>query len=140
IYPVTEKHPLRMELFDDEVDSLRYFDELDQRSLNRLKEITIGPASEWMLTEQDYLRAKNRLELASTEVQQTMKQSDTKEKMLEQTSADLEQLAEIQSFQGMYKYSALFYEENVSLLDYLPKDGLLLFDEFNRIQESAQHL
>src|SRR5699024_8301624 len=138
LYPVTEKHPVRMELFDDEIDSLRYFDEADQRSLKRIEQITIGPASEWMLTHQDYSRAINRLEEATDQVQKTMKESETKHKMLDQVEADLHYLQENQLFQGMYKYSGLFYEENVSLLDYLPKDGLLLFDEYNRIQDSAQ--
>src|SRR5699024_6744224 len=56
IFPVTEKHPVRIELFDDEIDSLRYFDELDQRSLERVEKLSIGPASEWILTKEDFSR------------------------------------------------------------------------------------
>src|SRR5699024_10387771 len=40
----------------------------------------------------------------------------------------------------MYKYSAFFYDKPTSLLDYMPKVGLLILDEMGRIQESAQNL
>src|SRR5699024_882067 len=54
IYPVTEAYPIRIELFDNEVDSIRYFNADDQRSLSQLKEIMIGPATEILLTREDY--------------------------------------------------------------------------------------
>src|SRR5699024_11259113 len=42
IYPVTETHPVRIELFDDEVDSIRFFDAESQRSLDKQRAVTIG--------------------------------------------------------------------------------------------------
>src|SRR5699024_7568934 len=45
-----------------------------------------------------------------------------------------------ETFQNMYKYSEFFYEPVSSLLEYLPKDGLLMFDEMGRIQEAANQL
>lgn len=140
IFPVTEKHPVRIELFDDEIDSLRYFDELDQRSLERVEKLSIGPASEWILTKEDFSRTIDHIEKHMTKVSKTMKQSEVKQRMLDQTEADLALLKEHQTFQGMYKYSDLFYEESVSLIDYVPKDGLVIFDELNRVQEIGQQI
>ncbi|WP_143521250.1 hypothetical protein, partial [Pseudomonas sp. 2995-1] len=46
IYPLTEEMPLRIELFDTEVDSIRYFDVETQRSKSQVKKVQIGPARE----------------------------------------------------------------------------------------------
>ena len=48
IYPLTEDNPWRIELWDDEVDSIRSFDAESQRSLENVDEITIYPAAEKM--------------------------------------------------------------------------------------------
>lgn len=46
IYPLTEEYPVRIELWDDEVDSIRSFDAQSQRSMENLEEITLYPAAE----------------------------------------------------------------------------------------------
>ena len=46
VYPLTEDNPVRIELWDDEIDSIRSFDSESQRSLENLSEITIFPAVE----------------------------------------------------------------------------------------------
>lgn len=46
IYPLTEEYPVRIELWDDEVDSIRSFDAESQRSMENLEEITLYPAAE----------------------------------------------------------------------------------------------
>ena len=46
IYPLTEEYPVRVELWDDEVDSIRSFDAESQRSLENLDELTLYPAAE----------------------------------------------------------------------------------------------
>src|SRR5699024_127191 len=45
-----------------------------------------------------------------------------------------------ETFNYMYKDTALFYDTPTSLLDYLPKDGLVILDEMGRIQEAAEQL
>ena len=51
IYPLYLENPIRIELFDTEVDSIRTFSAEDQRSLEKLKDIRILPATEYVLTE-----------------------------------------------------------------------------------------
>lgn len=46
IYPLTEEYPVRIELWDDEVDSIRSFDAESQRSMESLEEIALFPAAE----------------------------------------------------------------------------------------------
>src|SRR5699024_2613974 len=83
IYPPTEKHPMRIELFDDEIDSVRYFDADTQRSLEKQAECIIGPATELLLTKKDMVRAGERLEQALAAALKKMKASADKEKLLE---------------------------------------------------------
>lgn len=140
IYPVTEKDPYRIELFDDEIDSIRYFDADTQRSLHNVEVAEINPARILLATKQDMLRAANKLEQALTKVTTKMKASEEKDKLIETINHDLAMLESAEKFQEMYKYSELFYDEAYSLLDYLPDDGLLFIDEFNRVQEAAMNL
>lgn len=66
IYPLTEENPLRIELWGDEIDSIRSFDAQSQRSLENLEEITIYPATEHvsekgMVTFLDYFLRESNL-------------------------------------------------------------------------------
>ena len=46
LYPITETDPIRIELFDTEITSIRTFSSDDQRSINKLEQVTVGPVSE----------------------------------------------------------------------------------------------
>src|SRR5690625_2994381 len=69
-----------------------------------------------------------------------MKTSKQKEALIETIEDEIQKFKDEEDFQEMYKYSSLFYDHPNSLLDYLPEDGLIMFDEMSRIQESAQNL
>ncbi|MDO4307701.1 MAG: transcription-repair coupling factor [Eubacteriales bacterium] len=89
IYPLTEENPLRIELWGDEIDSIRSFDAQSQRSLENLEEITIYPAIEQtgdrdMVTFLDYFPKKrcvvfldemNRLSANAQSVEEELLQS-----------------------------------------------------------------
>ena len=64
VYPVGQPNALRLEFFDDEVDSLRDFDVMTQRSIARRKEASIYPAGEILLNAQEAQAAAERLEAA----------------------------------------------------------------------------
>jgi transcription-repair coupling factor (superfamily II helicase) len=140
IYPLTEESPIRIELFDEEIDSIRFFDAETQRSLSKLNEITIRPASELLLTDEDIMAASGKLEDALAVTLKKMKKSETKEHLVEVMEEDISRLKNIERFQEMYKYIGYFYDEPASLLDYLTKDGLVILDEMSRVQETAVNL
>src|SRR5699024_913930 len=64
VYPITEDHPVRIELFDEEIDSIRYFDVGTQRSLEQKEKIDILPAAEIILTDEDLVAGADRMENA----------------------------------------------------------------------------
>ncbi|WJE15889.1 transcription-repair coupling factor [Halobacillus sp. ACCC02827] len=140
VYPLTSEHPYRIELFDTEVDSIRTFDSETQRSHDKLDSVVVGPAAELLLREEDYARSHDRLETALSQSLKKLTKSEAKETLAQVVEHDLGRLKEQERFQEMYKYIGYFYEEPVSLLDYLPKDGLVILDEMSRIQETATRL
>ncbi|MBH0231836.1 transcription-repair coupling factor [Halobacillus yeomjeoni] len=140
VYPLTAEFPYRIELFDTEVDSIRTFDSETQRSQEKLKEVNVGPATELLLEEQDFARAHNRLEAALSHSLKKLTKSEAKETLNQVIEHDMDRLKEEERFQEMYKYIGYFYDEAVSLLDYLPSDGLLVIDEMSRVQETANRL
>ena len=52
IFPLTEECPYRIELFDDEIDTIRMFDAESQRTIDRVSELVIYPATEYIMTEE----------------------------------------------------------------------------------------
>src|SRR5699024_974569 len=140
IFPVTEIDPIRIELFDDEIDSIRYFDAETQRSLDKKKNIDIGPATELLLTNENILSGAQQLETALSETLKKLKTHEQKETLVESVGHDIERLKNLERFPEMSKYIGFLYNEPASLLDYLPKEGLIVFDEMSRIQETANHL
>src|SRR5699024_11048590 len=92
IYPVTEEHPIRIELFDDEVDSIRYFDAGSQRSLDKRQTANVVPATELLLSEDDMVSGAQRLEDALKTSLTKIKTSEEKEKLLEVIEYDIDRL------------------------------------------------
>lgn len=140
IYPLTEKHPIRIELFDVEIDSIRYFDADTQRSLDKVDEIVVGPATELLLTEADMHHAVERIEKSLAESLKNKTSKEGKNELLETVEYDIDRLKGMERFQEMYKYIEFFYKEPASLLDYLADDGLIILEEMSRIQETATSL
>ena len=143
IFPLTEENPWRIELWGDEIDSIRSFDVESQRSIENLEEITIYPATEMLLTEKALERGKKAIE------KEAKRQSKYfRDQMLTEEGARVTQNAkEICSmldsgvdFTGAEQYLSYFYPDTVSFLDYFPEDTRIFLDEPNRILECADAL
>lgn len=140
IYPLTEERPLRLELFDTEIDSIRYFDIEDQRSLQTVSEISIGPATEVILFDEHYAKGAEELELGLANSLKKVTDRSAKEALSEKVAYEVDQLKRRQPFPEMYKYMGLYYDRSASLIDYLPTNGIVIMDEISRIQEMSQSL
>jgi transcription-repair coupling factor (superfamily II helicase) len=140
IYPLTEAYPVRVEFFDDEVDSIRFFDSDTQRSMDKLEHMTIGPAKELLLFPEQFEHAAQELKLALAKTLKKVKDSSVQELLTQEISSDIAALEEHRTFQDIAKYTALCYEEETTLLSYMPQDTMIIVDEINRIQETAEQL
>lgn len=140
IYPLTAELPYRIELFDTEVESIRTFTIDDQRSREEVKRVLIGPADEMLVYGEAWQRGIERIEKGLAESVKTLKDEKAKQLLLEHISFELERLRQGQEIEQQYKYSALFYDEPASLLDYMPENGLLFLDEVSRLYEMSENL
>ncbi|MBA4538426.1 transcription-repair coupling factor [Bacillus aquiflavi] len=135
IYPLTEQDPIRIELFDTEIDSIRSFSIEDQRSKNKLTEVSIGPATEIILENEQIERIIDRLEKGLSNSLKKLKNESIKTELSQTVSYELELLKGGQKPEQLFKYTSLAYETAYSLIDYLPFNGLLMIDEVSRVQE-----
>lgn len=135
IYPPYADSPIRLELFDTEVDSIRTFDADSQRSIEKLDSIRLLPATEIILTEAQRIRVAERLETALANSLKKVKKPELQELLLSNIQYDIAMLKDGNLPNYVNKYGSLLFEEQTYLGDYFAQDGLVFFDELGRIQE-----
>ncbi|MCR5301266.1 MAG: transcription-repair coupling factor [Lachnospiraceae bacterium] len=142
IYPLTDDNPVRIELWGDTVDSVRTFDILTQRSMEKLDSVAIFPASE-MVIGKDAL--KNGLEKIEEEAQRIRKEFRDSFQTEEgarayQIASDLKEELDISGQSGVNLDSFIdyFFEDTQSFLGYLKRRSCIFFlDEPARLLETA---
>ncbi|WP_246946035.1 transcription-repair coupling factor [Bacillus pinisoli] len=140
IYPLTEELPVRIELFDTEVDSIRTFDVEDQRSKDKLDSFAFGPATEYLFEEKELLKGAAKLEEGLAKSLKKLKDDKLKKLFVENITREVDSIRNGQVLQQMFKYLSIFYDTPASLLDYLPDNGVIIVDEISRVQEMSETL
>lgn len=139
-FPMTASRPYRIELFDEEVDSIRIFDTADQRSLEKLESVAIAPCKDIIIDSKRFQSAaQHAYELLQAQMDK-MTDRTVKTRLQEEMMHEIELLRQEQYFPGINKYISLLYPERQTLLDQLPKNTLLILDEPARITETAKQL
>ncbi|ABO48661.1 transcription-repair coupling factor [Desulforamulus reducens MI-1] len=141
IYPMSEALPVRIEFFDDEVDSIRHFEVDNQRSLDKLKEINISPCRELVVTPAGWQRCEENYSLEFKNQLKKLQRSgsvDAVHQLSSQGAMLLEQIRRRVPFDGMEQLLYYFYPEPITLLDYFTAAPLLLVDDPIRFKEVAE--
>lgn len=140
VFSFTMDNPMRIELFDDEVDSIRSFSLADQRSLEKQEECVIVSAREKLFSNLDLAQVAE-LVWQDTKHQAAKLESLGKhleaDQLMKKVAAHLELLAETKYFPGVDQYFP-YLAEPYSLLDYLGENCLLIINEPARIREQAR--
>lgn len=143
IYPASFQRPVRLEFFDDEVDSIRLFDVANQRSQEKLQQVIIGPALEMVVTPEAWERARETV-LNQYQLQiRKLSRSGTSEAIREfqdNMQDVLEYLNNNVFFPGIEQFLPYFYSQEVNLIDYLPEGSLVLIDEPQRCKEITESI
>ncbi|MCF6218642.1 MAG: excinuclease ABC subunit UvrB [Gammaproteobacteria bacterium] len=138
IFPADEeKRALRIELFDDEVESLAWFDPLTGEVLQRVPRATVYPSTHYVTPRQTILDA---LEHIKAELKERLKQLRSLDKLVEaqrieqRVNYDIEMMLELGYCSGIENYSRYLSgrtpgDAPPTLFDYLPDDALLIIDE-----------
>lgn len=139
-FPLTSASAVRVEWFDDEIDSIRTFDPADQRSIDKLDSYTVRPCREIIADERRFANAaQHAFELLENQLEK-MSDRQAKERLKTEITREIDYLRQNMYFSEIYKYISLLYPERQTLFDYMPKDTLLIMDEPNRLSETARQL
>jgi transcription-repair coupling factor (superfamily II helicase) len=115
LFPMGQEEPLRIDLFDDEIDSIRTFDPETQRSLEKMQSVHILPAREFATDENAIARfRKNYREQFEGDPQRSLVYRDVSEGLFPG---------------GSEFYLPLFFEETATLFDFVPDNTLMLFPD-----------
>jgi transcription-repair coupling factor (superfamily II helicase) len=139
-FPLASANAYRVEWFDDEIDSIRTFDPADQRSIDKLDAYTVQPSREWIAVERRFQNAAQHASDLLDKQLEKMTDRQAKERLSSEISREIELLRQNVYFPEIYKYISLLYPERQTLLDYMPKDTIILMDEPNRLAETARQL
>ena len=144
IYPMMSEQPLRMELWGDEIDSIRTFDAESQRSVEdgMQESFTLYPASEWVLSEQQIESGLNKVKTEAKELEKTFRSRQKTEEAarIRQIVANLEEeLTELGGAANLDSFLGYFSRDQVSLLDYIDRANTICFlDEPARLMEQGR--
>ncbi len=138
IFPAeSEQNAIRIELFDDEVDSIRWFDPLTGKMLRKVPRVTIYPKSHYVTPKDNLVRA---IDTIRDELKDQLKFFREHDKLLEaqrieqRTRYDLEMMQQLGYTNGIENYSRHLSgrrpgDAPPTLFDYVPDDALLIIDE-----------
>ena len=124
VFPMGSLQPLRIDLFDDEVDSLRYFDPQSQVSADRVSAIHILPASEVPLDEESIREFRHRY-------RERFEGQPSRSRVYSDVSNGI-------AHGGIEYYLPLFFERSANFLDYCPDNSILVTpSELGQILETT---
>ena len=118
---ISEKKGVRIELWGDEIDSIRYFDTVSQRSTEKIEKTEIYPAHEFVLE-------KSLDEITNNLIQRYGE------------NEDIEQIKEGNYLTKIDRYFDTFYPKQENLLNYLSDDYIIFLDEINKIKIRCENV
>lgn len=140
VYPLNSEYPVRAELFDIEIDSLRYFEADTQRSVSAIESVTLSPMTDLVFSNEDLAYGEKQLTKALEKRVAIAKDIAEKDFLQDYFG----QLATSWS-QGIptdtaHYYTDFLYETKTTLLDYISEDSLVFVDDYARILEAEREI
>ncbi len=128
IFSINSDYPVRIEFFDDEIESIRLFDLATQESIKKIDNTVILPASDMILTESERERAQDKILdiLEKDKIDLDLVKFET---LRDEAVTDSEKIKEGVPEQRLYKYYALVSDQHYSLFDYCPNFKTIIVDD-----------
>ncbi|MDR0880518.1 MAG: transcription-repair coupling factor [Clostridioides sp.] len=128
IFSLEYKEPIRMELFDDEIDSIRTFDVISQKSVEKLDSFKLTPSREFIYPK-DVSKAVARLK------------KDTTGNTDEDVFANIDMISNRNYFEGTENYIDYIYSEtDTSIFSYFKKDAFFFISDITRFNERCENI
>jgi transcription-repair coupling factor (superfamily II helicase) len=142
VYASNEDHPIRIELFGDEVESIRHFDSASQRSVDRIPNVLILPAREVLIDGDNSRKAAARIRRElEAQVRSLIDAGDSgsAKRLSDKVEDNLQWIENLAYFDEIEYYLPYLHPEETSLFDYLPADALVVLDEPMQIKSHWEH-
>lgn len=125
IFERSSQIPFRVEFFGDEVDGIRLFNPENQISIQNVEHVHIHPATDIIFTKADYKSAQKKIENL---IEKTV--DSASKSYLEEILASTKEQIQHTDIRKLLSY---FYQNEWTILDYLPKHSPIFFDDFQKI-------
>lgn len=142
IYPLSAAAPYRIELWGDEIDTIRIFDAASQRSIEKVEKADIFPAVENIFTEEEIVGGLKKIEKESAALSEKFRKEMKTEEgaRLTRMVRELRENIELMFYAvNLDSYITSFTDKTVSFFDYFPKEETVFFvEEPARVQERGE--
>ncbi|HAX73894.1 MAG TPA: transcription-repair coupling factor [Firmicutes bacterium] len=138
IFPMTQQDPIRVEFFDDEIDTIRHFSTETQRSIQNVEHISIPPTYELVYSDQQAQDFETKLNALMNRTLPLIK-PEAQETLQHKVFQDIESIKNHQNLDILHKYVTLLYDEPATLLTYL-NNPMVIYVDYSRIIENQEHM
>ena len=138
VYPAdSDNQAIRIEIFDDEIESLSYFDPLTGEVLKTTRQLTIFPKTHYVTPREIMLKATDKIKIELAKQLKLLNKSNKlveAQRLEQRTLYDIEMIKELGFCSGIENYSRYLSgrgagEPPPCLIDYLPKNAMIVIDE-----------
>ncbi len=143
LFSVNSFNPFRIELFDDEIDSIRIFDLKTQRSIENLTSIHIPPIKEVLILEEEINHVIDGIESdLNTSTKKLQKKGETEiiDALTEKFRAYIDRLSNKMSIGNLDLLVPYLKQDISNIIEYFKSDSIVIADEPQRIEESVKGL
>lgn len=143
VYTLTHRHPFRIEMFDDEIESIRQFEVTTQRSISPVDQVIIGPARELVVDRGAIQRAIDQLSAELPVAVKHLKKRGTAaavRRLTDKGQVYLEKLGNSIVGEEFSALKHLFFPKLDTLFDYLSPQTIVCLDEPLRLAETMEHI
>ena len=141
IFPSDGKQPVRIDLFGDEIETIRPFDRETQRSEGKITAITVVAAHEVIYTRDSIAKAADILRAAVKErvavMQRHAEAQERIDRLKDNAEGDIVRISQASYFAGIERYLTVLHPNAVTAADYLPNTCLVVADEPSQLRSHA---
>lgn len=137
VYSMNYEHPLRIEFFDNIIDSIRFFDISTQRTIEVIKEAHIVPASDLLFTDKEIACITERVNEELLK-QETQLHESYRETLKNRIDVDLDAISNRMPEARLYRYYA-YLDEHATIFDYMQKAWIIVSSK-EEVKEANKHI
>ena len=137
VFPVDSPYPYRVDIFDTEIESIKAFDPENQKSLKKIEDFRLYPASSIILDNEMENKSIQAIENAYDDFKNELKGNEASN--LETRKRQLADNIKLKTnYRLLENYISYIYKEPENIVDYLPEDSNIFIDDSDRLKESLK--